>query len=544
VTVPRYTDLDPSDPGVPLPQLIRRRAHDNPDRVFFETITGDRATYGGFHHDALLWADAFQKLGIGRDNVATLLATSIDAYRVWVGLAWIGATEVPLNTDYRGNMLVHGLTQCDTAVLVTTSAAVPRVVEVADQLPHLHTVVLIDAAAAPTGAPFRVVTRAELLDGAVSDDRFKGPATLDTACIIYTSGTTGPSKGVVDAWPLLYLGGLRLFPVELMDDDEAIFAPAPVYHLSGKLPPYIAVVVGGRVVLRERASLTEMWRDIVVHGCTFTIFSGMMASYIMQTTPVSPDDADGPLRHLVMASPVIAEYDEFSTRFGAELVTGYAMTEVGMLMTRRQHEFTPDTYQSVGRPHPDFEARIVGADDNPVPPGTVGELVVRSSIPGALNGGYFGMPDRTAEAWRNGWFHTGDGLKQDDEGNFYFVDRIKDCIRRRGENISSFEVETAVAQHPAVQDCAVIPVPHPDGGAFDEEVKAVVVLCPNEKLSPEELIEFLAPRMPRFMVPRYVEFVAQLPKTDNMKTRKYELRQNPLNDNTWDREAAGVQIPR
>jgi crotonobetaine/carnitine-CoA ligase len=161
-----------------------------------------------------------------------------------------------------------------------------------------------------------------------------------------------------------------------------------------------------------------------------------------------------------------------------------------------------------------------------------------------LNAGYYGFPDQTARAWRNGWFHTGDAFRQDEEGNFYFVDRIKDCIRRRGENISSFEVETHVNEHPAVQESAAIPVPDARGRLFDEEVKIVVVLGDGMHLEPAELIEFLIPRMPRFMIPRYVEFVDVLPKTQNLKTRKFLLRENAVNGQTWDRQKAGVELPR
>jgi crotonobetaine/carnitine-CoA ligase len=546
--VPRYdTEEDLSDPRLPLPQMIARRAADNPDRVFLEMVTGDSVTYGDFNESVLVWAGAFARLGIGRQNVATMLPASFDTYRAWLGLAWVGATEVPLNVGYRGSMLVHALTQCETSVLVTNAQLLGRVVEVAEALPHLHTVVLVDdlVGREAIGARFKLLSRAEFVGGVTVVAGLPGPAIMDPACIIYTSGTTGPSKGVVDAWPLLYLGGRRLFPSERMDADVAMYAPAPPYHLSGKLPPYVAAILGGRAVLRERMSLTEMWDDIIKFRCTVTIFSGMMAQHVMRSVPPSDTDRDVPLRHLLMASPVIPEYEEFANRFGVEIVTGFAMTEIGMFMTRSQEEMTADTYDSVGQPHPGYQARIVDDDDNEVPTGTVGELVVRSSVAGSLNLGYYGRPEATEVAWRDGWFHTGDGFRRDEPGNFYFVDRIKDCIRRRGENISSFEVETAVAQHPAVQDCAAVPVAHRDGGAFDEEVKVVVALRTGEELSPEDLIAFLAPRMPRFMVPRYVEFVeGALPKTDNMKTRKVELREDPLNERTWDREAAGIELSR
>ncbi len=180
--------------------------------------------------------------------------------------------------------------------------------------------------------------------------------------------------------------------------------------------------------------------------------------------------------------------------------------------------------------------------DEPLPIGTVGEFIVRAADPWVINAGYWKMPEKTAEAWRNGWFHTGDAFREDEDGNFYFVDRMKDAIRRRGENISSFEVEAGVNSHPAVQESAVIGVPSELG---EEDVKAIVVLLPDQSLEPRDLIEFLIPRMPRFMIPRYIEIVEALPKTDaTFRTQKVKLRENALNEQTWDREKASITLPR
>jgi crotonobetaine/carnitine-CoA ligase len=186
--------------------------------------------------------------------------------------------------------------------------------------------------------------------------------------------------------------------------------------------------------------------------------------------------------------------------------------------------------------------RIVDEHDIEVPAGVVGELIVRTRVPWTVNAGYLGMPEQTAEAWRNGWFHTGDAFRYDEDGNFYFVDRIKDSIRRRGENISSFEVEAYVNEHPAVLESAAIAVPSEHG---EDEVKVCVVLKPDGILEPEELIEHLIPRMPRFMVPRYVELVDALPKTEaTQRVQKVLLREEPLNDKTWDREKARISVPK
>jgi crotonobetaine/carnitine-CoA ligase len=260
-------------------------------------------------------------------------------------------------------------------------------------------------------------------------------------------------------------------------------------------------------------------------------------SAFLWSQPASSDDAKNPLKRAVML-PVVPHYREFEQRFGLKLTTCYAMTEVGPPFSANWNITDP---LSCGTLRDGYEVRIVDDHDFEVPVGEVGQLVVRHRQPWVLCQGYFDMPDRTAEAWRNGWFHTGDGFRKDAEGRYYFVDRIKDAIRRRGENISSFEVEGLVSSHAGVAECAAIPVPSEWG---EDEVKVCVVPS-DETLTEEQLVRDLIPVMPRFMLPRFVELVDHLPKTDaTMRVKKHLLREKPLNDRTWDREAAGVDVPK
>jgi crotonobetaine/carnitine-CoA ligase len=266
-----------------------------------------------------------------------------------------------------------------------------------------------------------------------------------------------------------------------------------------------------------------------------------MASFLM-AMPAQPDDADNPLQNVSMG-PLVAEVEEFKRRFGVQVSTGYGMTEIGVPMASDGWNLANGT--SCGRVrtgYPGYEVRVVDELERPLGPGEVGELLVRTAEPFTMNAGYFNMPAATAHAWRNGWFHTGDAFKYDEDGNYYFVDRIKDAIRRRGENISSFEVEAYVSKHPAVAECAAVAVPSEHS---EDEVKVVIVPAPDASFDPGELIEFLVPTMPRFMIPRYVEVVDALPKTPTMRVRKVELRAaGTVNENTWDREAAGIQLPK
>jgi crotonobetaine/carnitine-CoA ligase len=265
-----------------------------------------------------------------------------------------------------------------------------------------------------------------------------------------------------------------------------------------------------------------------------------MASLLL-AQPEKPGDADNPMQGVIMA-PLIPDLERFKARFGVRVCTGYGMTEIAYPFASGWNLANATSCGRLRQGHPGYQVRVVDAEDRDVGPGRIGELIVRTEAPHIITPGYFGMPEKSAEIWRGGWFHTGDGFRCDEDGNFYFADRIKDAIRRRGENISSFEVEAMVNEHPAVLESAAIGVPSEHS---EDEVKVIVVPRPGMALDPRELIEFLIPRMPRFMVPRYVEVAAELPKTDaTQRTQKHRLRAHALNAATWDREAAGVELPR
>jgi crotonobetaine/carnitine-CoA ligase len=259
--------------------------------------------------------------------------------------------------------------------------------------------------------------------------------------------------------------------------------------------------------------------------------------------PVRDDDADHPLRNVFMV-PIPPFVDDFKERFGVRVCSSYGSVENSVPIKVPGWGVTSAGWKSCGRlreGYPGYEVRVVDELDRPVGPGEVGELIIRTAEPWTMNLGYFGMPDKTVEAWRNGWFHTGDAFTCDEDGNYFFVDRTKDCIRRRGENISSFEVEAEVNAHPDVVESAAIGVPTD----VEEEIKVLVVARPGAALDPVDLVQFLIGRVPRFMVPRYVEVVTELPKTEaTMRVRKYLLKEDALNAATWDREAAGIKVPK
>jgi crotonobetaine/carnitine-CoA ligase len=519
---------------VSIPALLARRAAENPDRTFATEVDGRTVTVGAFQDEALRWAAGLRDLGVGPgDNVVTMVLPRIASFASWIGTSWLRAVDVSCNTDYRGRMLAYILNDAEAKVAIVAERFLERFVEVTGDATRLETVVVPDAVDVPAGLPWRVLAGADVVAAAPAPD-LDAPDIWDLAAMVYTSGTTGRSKGVLVPWGQMYEYADGVIPAADVDESDVFYSSFPMFHGSGRVPLCLMVQANGRFVLREHFSGSEFWRDIRAHGCTTTGFVGAMSQFVWSQEPRA-DDAENPLRRAVML-PVIPQWREFEKRFGLRLRTCYAMTETGPTFGTGWD--IPD-HLTCGSVREGYEVRLVDEHDERVPAGAVGELVVRTGEPWMLCSGYFGMPEPTAAAWRNGWFHTGDAFRADDGGNYFFVDRIKDTIRRRGENISSFEVESLVNEHPEVVETAAIAVPSEWG---EDDLKIVVVRADGSSLDQASLLDDLAERMPRFMVPRYIEFAEQLPKTDaTQRVRKVELRANALNDRTWDREAVSTR---
>jgi crotonobetaine/carnitine-CoA ligase len=519
-----------------LPHCLAARAAADPGHLLLQEVTGREHTYGEVHETALIWADAIRRLGIDAgDTVATMTPNGFESYFAWIGISWLRALEVPINTMNRGHMLEYQLDNCRARVLVFCERYLDQLAEVSDKLEHAEIVVIPDLTGDPPPLKQRVVGPDEFFAGASPATGLNGPEPWDIACIIYTSGTTGPSKGVLVPWAELYQFAAAI-PDGTLDAGGANYACLPTFHVGGKATLYVSVLAGARTVLREVFSVSEFMNDVRAFNCTTTGLIGIMAQ-LLAATPEQPDDADNPL-HFINTAPLWPAIEDFERRFGVQVYTGYGMTEVGAPL------FVVDRvdWRSCGRVRPGYQLRVVDEHDLEVPHGEVGELIIRTDEPWNLNAGYFEMPEATAAAWRNGWFHTGDGFRRDDDGNFYFVDRLKDAMRRKGENISSLEVEGYVREHPAVLEVAAIAAPS-DFGPGEDEVKICVVPKPDAEIRPDQLLEFLQPRMPRFMHPRYVEVVAELPKTPTARIRKFELRDQALTPTTWDRDNGAYVTP-
>jgi carnitine-CoA ligase len=533
-----------------FPQLFAHRAETTPDRALFETVDGDFVNYGQLYNAVLRWSAGLEEIGVRKgDLVATMLDSSMSAFSCWLGINWVGAAEVPINPEYRGDMLVHGLNDCRAEVLVIEATLVHRIESLAGQLPHLRLIVAVGSNEPSLSPTCHTISASELLRSVEPQDR-PAPLADDLAVVIYTSGTTGPSKGVLRSWWDVRATARNLLNGERPDsyEDGAYYQIWPTFHLSGKFGLVVPVDLGLRSVLRPRFSLSEFWHDIREHRVSHAAL--IFITPLLMQQPVRDDDAENPLQVAVM-TPLIARFQDFADRFGVRILATWGMTEVGMPLGSPN----PTKPGTCGRPLDGAHVRLVDPDGTEVPDGQPGEVLIRVERPQAAHG-YLNQPEATARAWRDGWMHTGDLLVRDDDGDYFFVDRAKDALRRRGHNISSFEVEAAVNAHPAVVESACIGVPWDLAqqvdlrgesqvlqNVDDEEIKVFVVRVSGSALTEEELIEFLTPRMPRYMVPRYVSFAEELPKTPTMKVKKSELRMDTQHG-TWDRDRAGVIVPR
>ena len=514
-----------------LAWAIANWAARDPDRPFLWDVGGGSRTYGQFHEAVLRWADAFRGAGVvAGDNVPAMVRTGISAQEHWLGLGWLRAVHTGVNTDFRGDSLAYVLTNSRATRMICAREFVDRVIEIAPRLDPLDLVIVPDATAdeLPSDGPIRLVAAEDLWDAARPATDLPVPERHDLACISYTSGTTGASKGVLVPWG-------RLWPNEAwieVTGDDVYYCPFPVFHMSGMLPLAWLGFPGGQVVLRESFKTQHFWEDVQKFGCTTTALIPAMMNWLIDE-PVRDDELDNSLR-FVNGAPVVPRVEQFKQRFGVQMRTVFGNTEIGTPLVAG-----PDVsadWESTGLSvAPGYEVRVADEHDDELPAGEMGELLVRTTEPWRMMVGYFGMPEQTAAAWRNGWFHTGDGIVRDEHGTYHFVDRIKDSIRRRGENISSIEVEAFVDEHPAVAETVALAVPSEHG---EDEVKICVVLRDGAALAHRELHEYLAARMPAFMVPRYIEFLDDPERTEAMKRiKKAQLRENPINERTWDADA-------
>jgi len=448
----------------------------------------------------------------------------------------------------RGAFLQHQLHNAEPRVVVLEDRLAANLREVVAGPAAPEAMVIVGDPVTPTPACLATARRLMFPElralRAPADFELVIPSPGDVTMIMYTSGTTGPSKGVLIPHGHCYLAGLGLAEATALTAADRYFVCMPLFHANALLMQFVgSLIAGAQVVVTERFRATSWLEEVRAAEATITNGLGVIPEFIFRQPPTGRD-RDHRLR-LMMAVPIAPEWGAaFEKRFGVPFMQGFGMTECNIVAySRPGDDLVPGC---AGYPLADwFEVGIADPHtDAPLPAGQTGEIVVRPKLPGCVMAGYFRMPEKTVEAWRNLWFHTGDAGRFDDLGRLHYVDRIKDCIRRRGENISSFEIEQVLNAHPAVAESAVVGIKVAGAGGEDE-VKAYVVPAAGATVDPVALLDWCTPRMPHFAVPRFVELVSgELAKTPTGKLQKTPLREAGITATTWDRESVGYVVRR
>ena len=537
-----YTPTFPSRPDWSSPTVLRERARRHPEKVYLDVPWADETyTYSETLDIAESVGSGMLNAGASYGDRVLIMIPNCSAYIfAWLGSSVAGLVEVPINTAYRGAFLAHQVSTTTPSIAVISPEYVGRILDVQDSFETVKHFYLVGedeqvaqsiadlTAKGKTASNWKELLNSEKLE--LPNVKYS-----DLGSIFFTSGTTGLSKGVMMPHAHMYLFADETVSLTRLTEEDTYMSCGPLFHGNSQfLAAYPSLIAGSRYVLQERFSASQWINQIRTSKATVTNFIGVMMDFVWQQDR-KVDDADNHLRCVFAAPTASSILEEYKERFGIEaFVEVFGLTETCMPI------LTP---YGVDRPAGAagllnkewFDIRLVDSEtDEEVEVGEVGELIVRAVYPWTSCQGYFAMPDKTAETFRNLWFHTGDGLKRDEDGWYYFVDRLKDALRRRGENISSYEVEQALVSHPSIEEIAAVGVPA-DQEAGEDEVMIFIVPEEGKEVIPQEVWEYSETQLPDFAIPRYIQVLSELPKTPSEKVRKIELREMGVGPETSDR---------
>ncbi|MBS7700232.1 MULTISPECIES: AMP-binding protein [unclassified Chelatococcus] len=543
LTYPHYNPAFPRDMWV-LPRILEHQAEIRADRPCLSwTDAGEPLSFAEANAEVNRLAHGLAAAGIGKgDMVVLYMPNSLEFVLLWWALQKLGAVEVPVGDIQKGTFLAHQLNLSKAATIITTAPLLQRLAEVEESVPHLKRCYLLDENT--TDVRLR---RVEIRSAAeLKTDNTSNPGIYvdprDLAAILYTSGTTGMSKGVEMPHSQFYFFAEEDVQLVGLTDQDVYMTGFPFFHGNAQfLTIYPCLIAGAHCVLYPKFSASDYFGRARRCGATVANLLGATMAFICATPP-QPEERNHRLRTIYAAPLAFDLAEQFTDRFGPiEFVDGFGQTEISNVFQTPRGAKRPEGASGVLMDQW-YEVRIADPEtDEPVPEGEIGELLIRHKVPGIISNGYLGQPDKTVETWRNLWFHTGDALRRDAEGWYYFVDRVKDALRRRGENISSFEVESVIRTFNGVAEVAVIGV-KADEKAGEDEVKACIVLRAGATLDHAALIAWCDERMAAHMVPRYIEVMDSLPQTPSEKVKKKELRERGITPETWDRTKAGVSL--
>ncbi|GAA2892727.1 ATP-dependent acyl-CoA ligase [Streptosporangium fragile] len=512
-----------------LSDFVDGHARTQPDHPALR-VEDETLTYGQLAAQVRLVAAGLAENGVrAGSTVAFVLPNSIEFVVAWLALGRIGAVAAPVNTALLGDGLATALRMCGAEVAIVDERFLPAFEEALPKAGNLRTV-FVRGHAGPRPGAVPVRPWADLTEHPIPAPRHETRAG-DPSILLFTSGSTGRSKACV--LPHRYvLRQAEIFTEQLgLTAADVLFCPFPLFHADAAVFTVApAFVLGATAALVERFSVRRFWAQVRHYQATVFDFMGATLTMLHKQEPAA-DDADNPAR-LGWGVPLPEWAGEFERRFGVELVEVYGLSDTGIVLYNRPGE--PRRPGSCGRPVHPFDVKILDSDGFEMPSGEVGEICIRPLEPHVIMSEYLGMPEVTAEAWRDLWFHTGDLAHRDEDGYFYFVGRGADVIRRRGENISGLEIEAVISRHPAVLEVAAFGVP---SELTEEDVMVVVSLRPGAELDARELLAYCEKDLPRHMVPRYVEFTGPLPKTPTEKIEKHVLKSRGVSPSAFDRES-------
>ena len=523
-----------------LPKVLKDQASLIPNKDFLQFSYDKALTFSEVNKLANQIANSLNKLGIRKtDKVSVYMPNSLEICLAWFGILKNGSVMVPINTAYVMDFLQYIIESSDSKIIIIAEEYLERLANIQDRIPNIEKVIVWtrnnkDSFESNGYSKTQLISWNDFVSKGSNQEPEVEITHMDHARLMYTSGTTGKSKGVVRPCAADYSSAQNYSSIMDLTSDDTVFTCLPLFHSNAMvMGVYPAMISGCKVIVEEKYSASKFWKWMKDFEVTKFNLVGVM-SYFMWNAPVVPEEKQHKVK-LVLGSPAPHDIiEEFMERFNILFTEGYGLTEVGQCTFTRPNE--PFRVGSCGKESPGYEIKIVNPDtDEELPRNTPGELVLRPRIPNICLHYYYKMPEKTVSDFRNLWFHTGDLCRMDEDGYIFFMDRVKDYIRRRGENISSFEVENLISTHPSIEESAAIAVKLDEQGRHSEdELMIVIVLKENMTLDPKDLIEFLQPIMPKFMIPRFVRFRDSLPKTPTNRVQKVKLREEGITKDTWD----------
>jgi len=517
-----------------LPTILRLQAERLGETPFID-VCGRTASFAEMHRLSNRLANGLRALGVSRgDRVALLLPNCFEFVALWFGIAKLGAIEAPNNPALKGDLLCHNLNNCGAATLVADADALAELARVQDRLPEIVGLILVGATEAQARAEGIRVPLVVTFDALLAHAEDFDPVAIhysDPMAILYTSGTTGPAKGALMSHHHCHSWAMAMAMNLGYSRADSYFCALPLFHTDAQMfGVYLPLIFGTRATLVDGFSASRFWSQVRACGATATNMLGAMG-VILSRADATAGDGDNPVR-VCQCIPMVPDQQAFEQRFGMKLVTGYGQTETSFVTLDTAQDTRPG---SCGRAHPDWDVAIVDEHDRPLPPGTLGEIVSRPKKNWNIFSGYYRNDAKTVQTLRNLWYHSGDAGVMDADGWFYFKHRLNEAIRRRGENISAYEVESIAEQHPDIVECAAFGVP---SEYTEEDIMLVAMRRAGSIVEPADLVAHFAASSPRHMVPRYVEITdALLPRTPTEKVARSALKQRGITSQTFDRGA-------